>query len=169
MSGRELIKASTSTSAVFSSSYENLACPIILRRHLFIDLTSRSNKPPHQGAFSKLNVHVTPTSARYLVNSGCFTISLRVLAAALNVLPLSDTNFWGRPLLAVKRFRHLMNVMVDMSKTRSRCTARVTQQVNKHIQALQLLLSVTPWAGHAQTVDLHSLFQYRKMVVPRSP
>lgn len=77
-------------------------------------------------------------------------------AVAMNVFPLSDRNFRGRPLVAANRLRHLMNVSVDKSVVMSRCTARVTRQVKRQIHALLVLVDPNKrmsveWAGKIYT------------------
>ena len=62
--GRELITISTSVREVSSSSYASLAWPMIFFRHRFVERTIHSNMPPHQGAFSALNFHSTPSPVR---------------------------------------------------------------------------------------------------------
>ena len=64
------------------------------------------------------------------------------LAAALNVLALSERIRFGSPLLAENRFRHQTKVVVVMSRTNSRWIARTTQQVNKQIHTLLLFDSL---------------------------
>jgi len=59
-----------------------------------------------------------------------------ILAAALNVLPLSDTILTGSPLRDANLFKLRMKVVVEMSETKSRCTARITQHVYKQIHTL---------------------------------
>ena len=53
--------ASTSITAIRSSSYENFTWPTIFLKHLLVDLISLSNTPPHQGAFFRLKYHSTLT------------------------------------------------------------------------------------------------------------
>ena len=50
--------------------------------------------------------------------------------------PLSDRIFLGIPLRAVNHFKHMMNVSVVIFVTTSRCMARVTQHVKRHIHTL---------------------------------
>ena len=126
MRGREFSTDSTSTTAVSNSSKLSLALPTIFLKQRFIDRISRSNTPPHQGAFGRLNVQLIPIS----------------LDAALNVLALSDTIRVGNPLRATNLLRHMINDGVERSLTMSMCTARVTQHVNKQIQILDV--SVVP-------------------------
>ena len=59
-----------------------------------------------------------------------------MVAAALNVFPLSETNFLGNPRRAENLFNTLMNVGAARSVTISKCTALVVQHVNKPIQTL---------------------------------
>ena len=102
VNGQELTMASASTSAV---SYVNFACPIVLCTHLLTDSISCSNMLPHQGASYKLNFHLMPTFARYLVSSGCFIISLRVFATALNASHCLTLIFWAAPSGSAKHFQ----------------------------------------------------------------
>ena len=87
------------TRMVRSSLYDNLALPATILKHLFMGRTSLSNRPPHQGARTILKVHSTLLPGRCLFTSGCVIIRLIVLAAHLNVLPLSDTILHCSPLL----------------------------------------------------------------------
>ena len=107
--GQELTMASTSTSTMLMLSYVNFACPIILYIHLLTEFISCSNMPPHQGASSKLNFHLMPTFARHLVSSGCFIISLRVFATALNASHCLTLIFWAAPSGPAKHSRHLQH------------------------------------------------------------
>ena len=59
------------------------------------------------------------------------------LDAHLNVLPLSDITLDGIPRLAAKRLKLPIKVSMVMSMTRSRCKARVEQQVYKHSHTLE--------------------------------
>ncbi len=61
--GRELSTASISASAVVSSSMEKWALPISFFKQRLVDLTMRSNAPPHHGARSILNCQATPSPA----------------------------------------------------------------------------------------------------------
>ena len=133
VNGQELTMASTSTSAVLRSSHVNFTCPIILCTHLLTDFISCSNMLPHQGASSKLNFHLMPSFARYLVSSGCFIISLRVFATALNTSHCLTLIFWATPSGPAKHSRHLQR------EFKMYC---MSIQVNKHIHTLLL---VTPW------------------------
>ena len=105
-----------------------------------MDCTLRSKAPPHHGARSTLKVQSQPFSAKWSRTVLSWNTELKNLEAALKVLPLSEMNRLGNPLLAANLFKHRINVAVDMSWTMSRCTARVTRQVNKQIHALPVLL-----------------------------
>ncbi len=102
-----------SARAVTSSSKETCALPITLRRQRLVDLTILSNAPPHQGARSTLNNHSMPNPARYSLIVSSSKTDLRYLEAALNVLPLSEMNLLGNPLLAENLFKHRRKVSVD--------------------------------------------------------
>ena len=133
--------ASTSMTAVRSSSKVNLALPIIFRRQRLVERMSHSKIPPHQGAFGRLNVHCMPRPEACCWTSSLLTIDRRTLAADLNVFPLSETILVGNPLLATNFFRQRIKQEVETSRTRSRCTALVTQQVNKQIHTLGEVLA----------------------------
>ena len=60
-----------------------------------MDPMSLSNIPPHHGALGRLKI---PKPAKCCWTLLCVTIDSIILAAALNVLPLSDTLFVGSPL-----------------------------------------------------------------------
>lgn len=78
------------------------------------------------------------------------------LAASLNVLPLSDITLDGTPRLAEKRLKLLRKVSVVMSVTKSRCTARVAQQVYKHSHTLEVsdALAVFTYRGPAKSTPV---------------
>ena len=59
-----------------------------------------------------------------------------LLAADLNVFPLSEIILRGKPLLAVNRLKLLINDSQLRSGTKSRCTALTAQQVYRQIQTL---------------------------------
>ena len=132
--------ASISTTTVNSSSWVKCAWPIIFLRHLFVDLISRSNIPPHHGAFSRLKCHSKEWLEQYRFTSGCVMTSLITLGAALIVLALSETITSGVPRLAQNLLRQRTNVSVDMSGTTSMWTARVTQHVYRQIHIFSLLV-----------------------------
>ena len=69
-SGRELMMASTSMSAVLSSSKVGLAFPIVFLKHLLTDLMRRSKTPSHHGALGILNIFLTLRSSRCAWTSG---------------------------------------------------------------------------------------------------
>ena len=110
---------------------------MIFLKHLLVDLTILSNTPPHQGALGKLNNHFTLILDKYCLTLSSLAITSITLAAALKVLPLSETKRWGSPLLAQNLLRLQMNVSVDISGTMSMLTALVTQQVYKQIHLVR--------------------------------
>lgn len=61
----------------------------------------------------------------------------------MKVFALSEVTLAGIPRLATNLLKLLRNVSVDISSARSRCTARVTPQVYKHIHT-SLDFSVPP-------------------------
>ena len=81
-------------------------CPLIVFfTHLLTDFTSLSNIPPHQGAFSRLNVHFICSFAKCFLTPGLFKILVISRAASLDVLPLSDTTNEGLHRLALNLLR----------------------------------------------------------------
>ena len=141
--GLESSIISTSVRVVTSLSYVNLALPIDLLRHLLVDLTIRSNIPPHHGAFSRLKIHCRPTMLLYYFTSGCVSTLCIDRAVDLKVFPLLATILCGNPFLDIKRLKHQRKASTVMFGTMSRCTVLTTQHVNKHIHTL---FSVTnPW------------------------
>ena len=101
-------------------------------RHLLVDLIIHSHMPPQQGAFSRLDFHVTPRWEKYLLASGVSSNCLSILEAALNVLVLSEIIMDGMPRQAEKRLKLLMKAVVVKSMTKSRWTALVEEHVYKH-------------------------------------
>ena len=128
-----MISASISVMAVRSSSKEKCALTISFCRQHFVDLMSLSKAPPHQGARSTLNCQAHPIPVRYSPTVWSSNTALMYFEAALNVFPLSDRIFRGRPLREANLFKHLRNDRVDMSVTISKCTASVTKHVNRQI------------------------------------
>ena len=93
-------------------------------------LISRSQNPPH---FSTINFQDIRQLLRNLVTStdrAIFTISLD---AALKVFALSEISVAGKPLRLVNWRNNRRNEGTDKSRLSSRCTARVEQQVKRHI------------------------------------
>ena len=117
------------------------AWPTILRRQHSVDFTILSKTPPHQGARSMLKVHWLPWPSRCSCTASSLNTALTNLAAALNLLLLLETNFWGKPLLEANLFRHLIKVSVDKSDTISKWMTRVTKQKKRQIHSLLLLVA----------------------------
>ena len=81
---------------------------------------------------------------------------LMSLDASLNVLPLSDITLDGTPHLAAKRLKLLRKVLVVMSVTMSRCTARIAQHVYKHSHTLEVsdVSAVLTYKGPAKSTPV---------------
>ena len=78
-----------------------------------------------------LKRHSIPLLSSCALTSACRK-SVRIsFSAPLNVLALSNTIKAGVPPRAVNFLRHLSNVGVERSSTKSKCSARVTQHENK--------------------------------------
>ena len=118
---------------VSNSSDVSLALPTVLFKHCFTDFTKRSNIPPHQGALSKLKIHLMRVSKKYLVTVGCAKRFRRTLCANLNVFPLSESTRLGNPHLAVNRLKQLIKASVVIFGMTSKWAALVAQQVYKQI------------------------------------
>ena len=71
---------------------DNFCKPITFFAQGFTEATSLSHIPTHHGAASILNFHII---FRTLIND--------YVSFAVNIVPLSDTNKEGQPLLAIKR------------------------------------------------------------------
>ena len=131
--GHELRSDSISITTVINLSNVNFDAPITFRRSLFVLWTIPSKAPPHQGAFSTLNLQLIPDSSKWSLMLRWLTTDDISLSAALKVLPLSVSTVTGMPLLAVNLLKQRMNAVAFISVTRSRCTTRVTRHVNRQI------------------------------------
>lgn len=82
---------------------------------------------------------------KYSFTVGWFKIDAMAVSAALKILPLSDNILAGYPFNDVKHRKQCRNDDIVISGMRSKCTARTTQQVNKHIATLSVkLIAVCP-------------------------
>ena len=86
-----------------------------------------SQKPPYQGALLGMNFHSTPVLAKVLVSKGEEKRAFNSSAADKNVEPLSERTKYGRD--------HLLHSTVRLV-TISRCTPRLTAQVNRQMYTL---------------------------------
>lgn len=112
------------------------AFPRTFFKHVFTDLTSLSQKPPHQAARSAINFQVIPLSVKNSVSSvplNDFHSSFRSWSVLLNVL--SEYITLHRPLLAINLFKAKRKCSVVWSETNYKCTALVTAQVKSAMYA----------------------------------
>ena len=123
-----------------SSSYENLDRPRTFLSHRLVDLTSLSNSPPHHGALGTLNLHSMPIPWKNFRTHGLDNTLFIILAAALNVFPLSEIISAGKPLLELNHLKLQMKVCADISLTISKWMALITQHVYKAIHAFDWTL-----------------------------
>ena len=79
-----------------------------------VDVTILSKSPPHHGAFSRLNVQLTPLRDKYCLTSLWLKMASISFPAALNVLALSKMILLGSPFLAENHFRHQIKVVAVM-------------------------------------------------------
>ena len=93
-------------------------------------------KPPNQGACFGMNLHSVPDLERALVSEGEENKALSSLAADRNVDPLSERTRRGRDFLLLKCLKACKKHSTVRSVMISRCTARVTAQVNKQMYTL---------------------------------
>lgn len=100
---------STSRMMVINSSFVSFAPPMVFFLHSFMDLTILSNRPPHQGALSRLAIHLTLFSAKHCFTPGFLISSVIYLDADLKVVPLCETIWKGKPCLAVNLQKLLRN------------------------------------------------------------
>ena len=91
----------------------------------------------------QVKCHPKEWSEQYRFTSGCVMTFFITLAAALNVLALSETITSGIPRLAQNLLRQRTNVSVDMSGTTSMWMAWVTQHVYRQIHIFSLLVALT--------------------------
>ena len=91
--------------------------------------------PPKCGAPGGLNLHVTPSSA-VLLSSFCLsnwlTSFFNSSTASTKFVPLSLITSLRTPRRLVKRVKAFRNVSVSRRQAISKCTARVSKQVNRH-------------------------------------
>ena len=132
----------TSVRTVKSSSYVRRALPSVFFRQRLVLLIIRSKNPPHHGAFSRLNFHWIFLFKRKDVTPGSLKILVSWVAAALNVLALSDMISSGIPLRAANLLRHRMNAWVVRLGVSSICMGLVLPQVNKQIYTLMTWISL---------------------------
>ena len=98
--------------------------------------------PPHHGAFLRLNFHWIFLCKWKDMTSGSLKIHVSWVAAALNVLALSDMISSGNPLRATNLLRHRMNTWVVRLGVSSICMAVVLPQVNKQRYTLLTWISL---------------------------
>ena len=79
-----------------------------------------------------------------------------LLAADLNVFPLSEISLRGKPRLAVNRLKLLMKASVVISGTSSKCTALITQHVYKQIHTLFPFVNLSlVYSGPAKSTPVY--------------
>ena len=122
--GRLFKTFSTSNKTVNSTVNDNFSLPIDFLKKLLAIPTNLSQKPPHQGAPSNLNFDVIPCSAQK-----------DWLSCDVNTFPLSDTLFFGQPLLAIIFLKLLIKFLLVLSSTRSSRTGLDVLYVNKTMKA----------------------------------
>ena len=89
-----------------------------------------------------MNCHVTPFVAKYRCTSD-LKINFTSLAAALNVLALSDNKRVGTPLRDVKRRNAGRKVLTDRSSVSSKWIAQVEAHVYRQMYVFCLESSFT--------------------------
>ena len=102
----------------------------------FVNPISLSQKPPNQGARLGINFHSTPVLAKVSVSEGEENKAFNSAAAERKVEPLSDNTRRGKDLLLLKRRKACRKHSTVRSVTISRCTARLTAQVNRQMYTL---------------------------------
>ena len=98
--------------------------PIVLSRKVYITTINLSNFPPHQGARLRLKCHVIECLARESWSFSSFRIFFNKLAAATNIFPSSEYILLALPLLAINRFKLLVNSHVSGLGNSSKKAAR---------------------------------------------
>ena len=86
-------------------------------------------KPPHHGAFARLNCHLIPLLDRCSCTSSSSNRLTKVFSEAWKVFALSETISFGRPRRLINLLRQSKNVGASRLETNSKCTdSKCTEQ-----------------------------------------
>jgi len=109
-------------------------CPFF--KTILVNPINLSQKPPNQGARLGINFHSTPDLERVFVSESEENKAFSCSAADRKVDALSKRTRCGRDFLQLKRRKACRKHSTERPVMISRCTARVTAQVNKQMYTL---------------------------------
>ena len=106
----------------------------------FTLLTSLSQKPPHQGAFSTINFQETWRLFKNLTTSEDRAIFTVCFEEALKVLALSLIYVTGKPRRLANLRNNRRKEEANNSGVNSKCTAHVERQVKRQTYAFDMIV-----------------------------
>ena len=131
VSGRLFRLIATSNNTSSSSHQVNNDSTVDLYRLCFVNPVKRSYCPPHHVVFERLNFQII----LFLLKKSCNCSSLLILfnhfVPVFKIFVLSEYMMFGFRLLEINFLKLLINLVLVISNTNTRCTALLTLQENK--------------------------------------